>query len=446
MTLTRASVYRRALPIILANASVPLLGLIDTAILGFFGQTQDLAALAIATVLFNMLFWAFGFLRMSTTGFIAQTLANDDEGRQTLFIRAVIVALVFSFLLLLFQIPIQIIAFKLLNASQLIESIASEYFYIRIWGAPATLTFYCVCGTLIAMGKSKWLLFFQVFLNLSNACLNYIMVVFWDMGLSGLAWGTIISEFAVVCLSLIIIHFKFISFSVKGSFFIKAKQILEYREMRRFIDTNRDIFIRTFFLLCGFFWFTNHSAKLGEVVLAANQILLILISFSAFFLDGFAFVAEAEVGKQYGAGNGQQFKRAVQLTTEAAGVTAVLMASTLWLFDHQIVAMLTNIAPVAEQVFELSHFAAIYILFSFAAFQLDGIFIAATAAREMRNASIVSFSSFIASYHLLTYIDPLKGLWLSFIAYVVFRSIALGWYYPRLLNNCYSNTAAEDLS
>lgn len=427
----RSTVYRRAVPIILANASVPLLGLVDTAVLGFHAGKSDLAALAIGTTLFNLLFWNFGFLRMSTTGFIAQ--AADQPQKQTLILlRALSLATLLGVILILLHYPIGGIAFLLFQAPAEIESIAADYFAIRVFAAPATLTLYCVTGTLIGLGHSKSLLALQLTLNTLNALLNCAFVIALSYGMNGLAWGTVISEYIIAIGSLFLIHRYLFALKLPATA-AALYEFLSAAAFRRLFAVNRDIFIRTLFLLLSFFWFTNQSAQQGDTVLAANQVLLALISFSAFFLDGFAFVAEAEVGRHYSQGSIAQFRRAVRLTTEAAAIIAAALAGILWLGGDMIVGALTNLSDVQQQALAYIPYAAIYILCSFAAFQLDGIFIGTIRAKAMRNASVLSFFGFIVAYYLLTYIYPADGLWLSFVFYVVLRAVSLGWYYPGLL-------------
>lgn len=426
----RLTIYQRAVPIILANASVPLLGLVDTAILGLHAGKGDLAALAIGTTLFNLLFWNFGFLRMSTTGFIAQA-TNRQQEQTLIFFRAGGLALVIGTILVLLQYPIQYLAFLLFRAPAEVESIAASYFAVRVFAAPATLILYCVTGALIGLGKAKSLLVFQLALNGLNALLNCAFVIALDYGMTGIAWGTVISEYTVAACSLLLIHRHLFSLRLPDK--ARLSKLLSTTTLSQFASVNRDIFFRTLFLLLSFFWFINQSAQQSETVLAANQVLLALISFSAFFLDGFAFVAEAEVGRHYSQRNITKFRRAVRLTTEAAATIAAVLAAILWLADDVIISALTNIPEVQRQASAFSPFAAVYVLCSFAAFQLDGIFIGTTRAREMRNASILSFLGFIAAFYLLTYIHPTNGLWLSFIFYVVLRALSLGRYYPGLL-------------
>lgn len=446
MTLSRLDIFKRAFPIILANASVPLLSLADTAMMGYFGSVQDLAALAIVTVLFNMIFWSFGFLRMSTTGLVAQQSGFTDSSlMQETILRSLSLALLFSLALIVLQWPIKTLSFFIfdLTPNTLLQSEA--YYNIRIWGAPATLVYYCLCGILIGLGKSKWLLFFQLVLNSVNVLLNFIFVYFINLGVLGLAVGTVISEFVVTIFALLLINQNIHPILSNRSVKAFRSIVFKIKGYGTLLALNRDIFLRTLFLLLSFMWFTRQAAQLGDTVTAATQILLSIISFTAFFLDGFAFVAEAEVGKQFGHRNIQAFKRAVKYTTEAAAVTALCFALILFFFGGKVINLLTDLESVQKQANSLLPFCCAYIAISFAAFQLDGIFIGTTQAKAMRNASLISFIGFIASYYSLTYIDALSGLWLSFIGYISLRAVTLGLSYPKLLRTC-KYKAADDLS
>lgn len=425
----------RAWPIILANASVPLLGLADTAIMGHSGNTSGVAALAVATLLFNFLFWAFGFLRMSTTGFIAQASTTSDlSSVKLVLLRSLILALLIGVILILSQTLLARLSFLLFNATASVESQAQEYFLIRIFGAPATLGLYCLFGVLIGLGKSKWLLFFQLFLNLNNVLLDLLFAVVFNFGLKGIAVGTLVAEWFTFIVAIFFI-FRLILPSCLQELFYALKMILKnFYLFLPLLNTNTNIFIRTLFLLAGFFWFTNESAKLGDHVLAANHILLGIISFSAFFLDAFAFVTEAEVGRLASSSGSRRFRTVIIKTTELAGVAALFLAFLFYLWGSHIITAMTSIEQVQTQAIRFLPFAATYILCSFLAFQLDGIFIGLTLSRAMRNTSVFSFLLFIACNYLLTFVLPIYALWLSFIFYVITRALSLGYYYIKVID------------
>ncbi|BCD96702.1 multidrug resistance protein, MATE family [Marinagarivorans cellulosilyticus] len=414
----------------LANTALPLLGLIDTAIIGHWGGTTDLAALAIGSLALNVIFWNFGFLRMSTTGFIAQAEGRqDDIAKAQTLIRATVIALSFAALLLLCKTLITQTALSILAPPFDTHNAAFNYINIRLWAAPASLINYVVAGYLIGLARNRILLILQVFLNSTNALLDILLVRFFDMGIEGIAIGTVIAEYSTAILSL--------CWLAKGQAIIfqaKTTKNLWYKTaIFSLLKSNRDIWLRTLFLLAGFIGFTHFSGHYGSSQLAANHILLQIISFSAFFLDGFANVTEAYVGKAIGQKNKKVFSHIVQRTSVLACITAIALGTLLIMFGQSLIAALTDLPHIQTVALAYLPFAAVYIAVSCGAFQLDGIFIGAGASAALRNASILSTSiTFCLWLGLLPGIG-MKGLWLIFVVFVVLRSLFLGTYLPQLI-------------
>jgi MATE family multidrug resistance protein len=432
-SITRRSVLRQAWPLILANCSVPLLGLVDTAVVGNLGTLYDLGAIALGALIFSFVYWGFGFLRMGTTGFIAQAAGSGDGAEvRAVLIRSLLLALGIGVVITALQVPLGTIAFSLLSGGEQVELTARTYFEIRVWGAPATLGTFVLTGVLIGLGESKRLLLVQLFLNLLNIVLDIYLAGYLQMGARGIAIGTLIAEWLAFFFALAITIRLLIASRTDTEHWLVARRLRNRSRLLAILTANRDIMVRTVLLVFSFAWFTNQSAIYGDDVLAANHILLQLISFSAFFLDGFAFVGESLVGRAIGARNLSIFDRAIRCTTEMAFATAIVLAFVAVAFGQQMVGALTDIAQVQELAGGLLPFAAIYILLSFAAFQLDGIFIGATFTREMRNAGITSAVFFLAAWWMLASRYGVEGLWLSFIVYVIFRAVALLIYFPRL--------------
>ncbi len=434
--ITRLEVLRRAWPIILANASVPLLGLVDTAVIGNFGDIADLGAIAFGALIFSFVYWGFGFLRMSTTGFVAQASGAGDEAevRATLQ-RAFVTAGVLGVTVIALQWPIVTGALWLLDGSANVEALAADYFGIRIWAAPATLGTFALMGTLIGLGRSRTLLLLQLLLNGTNIVLDIWFAGALGWGAKGIALGTAIAEwtsFLVACL--IVLRALKARHRDDEPLFSMAR-LRDAAKFRRMLAANSDIMIRTLLLVFGFSWFIRQSSQFGDAVLAANHVLLQLVSFSAFFLDGYAFVAEAIVGESIGSRNRAQFDVAVRRSTELAGATAVLLALAILTLHAPVIAALTDIEPVRLAAHTVVPLAAIYVLCSFAAFQLDGIFIGATRTRDMRDASLLSVVIFVAVCWPLTTIGGNQGLWGAFVVYVCVRAAALLLYYPGLRNS-----------
>ncbi|MBT6028452.1 MAG: MATE family efflux transporter [Porticoccaceae bacterium] len=424
---------QKAWPIILANASVPLLGLVDTAVIGNVGSIEDLGAIAFGALIFSFVYWSFGFLRMGTTGFAAQASGSGDEQEvRAVLGRALLMAISLGLLLVLIQWPIRFIAFSLLDGSARVEAVAQDYFNIRIWGAPATLATFALMGLLIGLGQSRTLLIVQLFLNGLNIILDVWFAGILGWGASGIALGTVIAEWTTVLLAAWLVYRELNQRKLLGDDFWPRTKIMDWPALLKTASSNLDIMMRTLILVFSFGFFINQSAKFGDTILASNHILLQLILFSAFFLDGYAFVVEALVGTSIGAKRRDIFDLAVRRSTNLAIMTAIFLALAIVLFGHFAVMLLTDISAVRLAANELLPLSAIYVLFSFAAFQLDGIFIGASFTRRMRDAAVMSIVVYLFAWWALS--DPfgIEGLWGAMIVYIVARAIALLLFYPSL--------------
>ena len=424
---------QKAWPIILANASVPLLGLVDTAVIGNVGSITDLGAIAFGALIFSFVYWSFGFLRMGTTGFTAQASgAGDEQEVRAVLGRALLIAACLGMALILIQWPIGLAAFSLLDGSAPVETVAQSYFDIRIWGAPATLSTFALMGLLIGLGKSRTLLIVQLFLNGLNILLDVWFAGILGWGASGIALGTVIAEWTTVLLAGWLVYRTLNERKLLTDVFWPKAKIMDLSALLKTASANFDIMLRTLILVFSFAFFINQSAKFGDTILASNHILLQLIAFSAFFLDGYAFVVEALVGGAMGAKRRDVFDLAVRRSTVLALVTAILLALAIVMAGHVAVILMTDISSVRLAANQLLPFAALYVLFSFAAFQLDGIFIGASFTRQMRDAAALSIVVYLVAWWALS--DPfgLQGLWGAMIIYVVARAVALLLFYPPL--------------
>ncbi len=426
-------ILQQAWPLILANAAVPILGLVDTAVIGNLGSIEDLGAIAFGAMIFSFVYWGFGFLRMGTTGFVAQALGvNDQIEIRTILGRSLLMAVSLGFILIVLQWPIQTIAFAVLNGSEGVEETARAYFAIRIWGAPATLASFVGAGLLIGLGKNRLLLGLQLFLNSLNIILDILFAGGLGMGPAGIALGTVIAEWSAVVLGSWMIYRSLRGNLDSNDSFWSLQRIINREKMKVAVAANLDIMIRTLLLVFSFAFFTNQSAQFGDVVLAANHILLQTISFAAFFLDGYAFVAEALVGKAYGGNDRKAFKIAVKRTSELAIGSGILLALIVLVFGPFFISLLTDIESVGSYASGMCYLAASYILLSVAAFQLDGIFIGVSFTRQMRDAAIQSLAIFLLAWWLLVDAYAVAGLWWAMIIYVVARALCLLRYYPAI--------------
>jgi len=429
--ITYRHLLHKAWPIILANAAVPLLGLVDTAVIGNFGSLADLGAIALGALIFSFVYWSFGFLRMGTTGFAARADgAGDSLEVRAVLGRALLLAGVLGTSLIALQRPIGWLAFALLDGSDNVEAAARTYFAIRIWGAPATLAGFACMGLLIGLGRSKQLLVLQLFLNGLNVLLDVLFAGWLGLGAAGIALGTVLAEWSTLGFTAWLLGRSLRPGNAER--FWPGSRILHGPALLATLSANLNIMWRTLILVFSFAFFVNQSARFGEVVLAANHILLQLISFSAFFLDGYAFVVESLAGKARGRRDLNIFDAVVRRTTELAALSALLLALAVLLLGPIAVNVLTDLAEVRESAADMRGLAALYVLLSFAAFQLDGIFIGVSFTRAMRNAAMLSISVFIAASWLLLPEFGVTGLWLAMVLYVVARALSLLLYYPAL--------------
>ena len=405
--ITHRSILAIAVPIMISNLSTPLLGVVDT---GVIGQTPDaslIGAVALGALIFNFVFWAFGFLRMGTTGLTAQAFGADNAPEMRASIgRALLIALVIGICLIVVQWPIRELAFWLLEGSERVEQLAQSYFDTRIWAAPATLANYALLGWFIGLGKARIALLLQLVLNVSNMLLDAWFVLGLDMGVQGVAAGTVIAEYlaAVVGLAVAGQHLRII-----GGKWEKAL-LFEPGRIARTVAVNRDIMIRSLSLIFVFSWFIAQGAKLGETVLAANAVLMHFVAVSAYFLDGFAFAAEALVGKAVGAAHRAGLTQASRMTTWWAGGVALFATLVLVLFGSTFIDILTVEPGVRSVARQFLPWAAMAPLVGVWAFQLDGIFIGATRSADMRNAMLVSAAIFLVAWYVLRPLGN-HGLW-----------------------------------
>ena len=435
-----------AVPFILANAAVPTLGLVDTAVIGNTGTAADLGAIALGALLLNFIFWSFGFLRMGTTGFVALADGQGDEAEvRAATGRSLVMAVVISGLLWLLADPIEGVAFAILGAGEEVERIAAEYFRIRMWGAPASLSIFALLGVLIGLGQARTVLAVQVFLNGLNIGLDLLFAVHFEMGVQGIALGTVIAEWSTLAVGSVLVFTLLRSRHRDDEPGFPWERIRKIGSMWSNLRSNLNIMIRTLFLVFGFAWFTDHGARYGDAVLAANHVLLQFIALAAFFLDGFANVVESLAGRALGAARLDLFDVAVRRTSLLAGATALGLAVIAIGLGELGISTLTALGDVQEQAIHALPLAAIYIFLSFAAFQLDGIFIGTSRTRAMRNASVLSTGIFVGMTLPLADRFGNKGLWWAFVAYVVTRALALGAQYPSLRNSI-RPTAEEDAS
>ena len=430
------SMHRRVLtltaPIILSNLSIPLLGAVDTAVMGHLPDPAFIGGVAIGALIFSYIYWGFGFLRMGTTGLVAQAHgAGDAIELRAILGRAGLLALGLAGLLLLFQRPLGMLAFAILESTPEVESLAGTYYAIRVWGAPAALLNYVAWGWLIGVQRMRSALALSVFMNGLNIVLDLVLVVGLGHGIAGVALATLISEWSALALAAWLVM-RVLRYT-GGAW--SRERILDGERIAGLLRVNADIFIRTLCLVSAFAWFTAQGARMGNVLLAANAVLLNFQMFMAYGLDGFAHASEALIGSAVGAGDRQLLRRAVRTTTIWAFGTAALFALVYAGAGRMIIAVLTSIPEVRATAAIYLPWVAVSPLISVWSFQLDGIFIGATRTPEMRNGMLISLGLFLAAGWFLIPRMGNHGLWLAFMVFMVFRAIFLGAWYPRIARN-----------
>ncbi|AWI81950.1 MATE family efflux transporter [Parazoarcus communis] len=412
----------------LSNASTPLIGVVDTAIVGRIPDPAYIAAVALGALVFTFVFWGFGFLRMGTTGLTAQALGSGDTEELVAGLgRALLIAAVVGAALVSLQWPIREIAFALLEASDRTEGLARSYFDIRIWAAPATLANYALLGWFIGLGRTDIGLVLQLVLNLVNIALDALFVLGLGLDVRGVALGTLFAEYFAALVGLVIA----VRYMRRHGAQLRFGNLLVTERLKRTLAVNRDIMIRSLALIFVFVWFMAQGARYGDVTLAANAVLMQFVSISAYFLDGLAFAAEALVGRALGARDRAGFRAAVRVSTLWAVLVALLVSSVYFIAGPWVVDALTTDPDTRSAARIYLPWAALAPLAGVLAFQLDGIFIGATRSVEMRNAMLFSTAVFVLAWWLL---QPWgnHGLWAALYVNYVARTFSLGWYYPAL--------------
>ncbi len=416
-------------PIILSNVTVPLLGMVDTAVVGHLPDPRYIGGVAIGALIFNFVYWGFGFLRMGTTGPTAQAWGADDPAEiRAVLARALLLAFGLGAVLLLVQGPVGALAFRLLHASAGVEAEGAAYYAVRIWGAPAALANYVLLGWFFGLQDARWPLILQIFMNGLNIILDFVFVMGLGWGVEGVAAATLIAEYAALALGLLLVARRL---GMLGEGRARGR-ILDGARFRRMLAVNRDIFIRTLLLITSFALFTDRGATLGDVTLAANAVLLHLVSVSAFGLDGFAHAAEALVGGAVGRRSGADLSGAVRAAMRWGGITAVLTATAFALAGGLLIDLMTTIPEVRVMARDYLVWAVAMPLVSVWCYLYDGIFLGATRTHEMRNAALVTTALYVAALWILVPLWGNHGLWLALLCMNALRGVTLAAYYPRL--------------
>ncbi|RIA37901.1 MATE family multidrug resistance protein [Hephaestia caeni] len=431
--LTRRSIFAQAWPIMLGQTTVPLVGLVDTAVIGHTGDAAALAGVALGTTIINLIFWTFGFLRMGMTGMTAQAEGAADAAEvEAMLLRGLALGVGLGLALFALQIALIPLAFALLAGGARLDAAAQGYVAARFLGAPASLAVFAINGWLLGLGRTRAALVLQIVMNLVNIGLNVLFVWHYGMGARGVGLGTACAEWTALVVGLLIAGRYTGGLAVLGR--LRDQRLFARDAMRRLFAVNADIMIRTIALLLMFTWFTNAGARLGETTLAANQVLMQFVSVAAFVLDGFAFTAESRIGQAIGSGSAEAMRRAIRLTGEFCLAAGVAFALIFWAAGRPFIDLLTTNYEVRATAAALLPFAAIVPAIGAPAWLLDGIFIGATRGRALRNAAILATAAYVAT-DLLLRPAGVWGVWLALVLSYLYRAVALGAFLPGLLRS-----------
>ncbi len=411
----------------LSNLSVPLLGMVDTAVMGHLDHPYYMGAVAIGALIFSFVFWGFGFLRMGTTGLVAQAMgaANTREADHILF-RGIIIALVLSVIVLLLQPAIAWLSFTIIEASNEVESNASLYFGIRIWSTPAVLVTYVVVGWFLGRQNARIPLIITVAVNLTNIVLDIVFVIGLSMTIEGVAWASVIADYVGLGLAS---YFTWTTL-LRDKVDLSKPLLFERHAMIKMFSVNHTIFVRTLCLVFTLAFFTAKGAEFGDTILAANAILLNFQTLMAYVLDAFAHAAEALVGHDIGQKNPQSLNQTVNAITIWSLLFASLFSLIYWLGGSLIIAAMSDIEAVRQAAHQYLPWLIFLPLISVWSFTYDGIFVGATRTRAMRDSMIfATFFVFLPSWYLLQFMGN-HGLWLALCLFLAARGISLGiiWY------------------
>lgn len=424
-------ILRLAVPNILSGLTVPLVGLVDMYLMGQQSSQLYMGAVALGSVIFNIVYWNFNFLRVSVSGLTAQSVGeqNQNESTQVLY-RALFVAIVGSLLLLLGQGVVERVSFLLLDGSPEVKSLASDYFYVRIWAAPAAIALLVFSGWFVGMQNSLYPMWIAVWVNIVNVVASYLLVNRWGMQARGVALGSVIAQYSGLLLCCILFLRKY---TWVFSYF-SIKEMFVAGRFKKFTNVSGDIFLRTLLIIAVFTFFTSSSAGLGNGILAANGILIQFLYFYSYFSDGFAIAAEALVGKFYGAKDKLMLNKSVKYIFLWELCIAILFTLVLISQGENILRLFTQNAEVLAIAKEFLIWLYFLPLVGFGTFLLDGIYIGVTASRQMLLTMLVStaFFFFLPYYLLLPHVGS-HAIWISMLLFMLCRSVLQAAWLKRVI-------------
>jgi len=423
-------ILKLSIPIFFANLAIPMVGIIDTGLMGNLGNLSYLSATSVAANLFSMIFWSFGFLRMGTVGLVSQAYGREDYSEVfNIILRNLIFVLVISLIIISLQGYIYKLSLNIFGLSETTEKFYQDYFQIRIWSAPGELTLYIITGLFVGLQKTKISSLAVGLFSILNIILSIILVSKFDLNIKGVAYGTLLSAL-LISISFLLYTFWYLNRMSKIK--IKFDELINLKKIKNIFNININIFIRTILLTFSFLWFTYLGSQIGEDYIAANAILINLVFLSAFILDAYAFSTEGMVGYSLGKKDINLFKKIVQNSFILSSITGLIISIIYFLINNFVIELMSDI----EEIRNLSSSYAVWLiiipLISSFCFQFDGIFIGVSQTKELRNAMIFSVFCYLAISIFLTDLMGNTGVWISLCVFMILRALSLYYYMDRI--------------
>lgn len=416
-------ILRLAIPNIISNITIPLLGLVDMILMGHLSSASYIGAIALGGTIFSVLYSFFSFLRAGTTGFTAQALGSNNKTEiiYSLY-RSLCIGIPIIILILSLQIPIAKISNILLDGSNEVKSLAIEYFYVRIWAAPANILLYCLNGWFVGMQNTKIPMLIAILINIMNIILSIFFVIILKQNVTGVALGTVIAQYCGLTLAIILLIKRYKSYFIR----IERSILLDFGKIKHFFKVNTDLMIRSFLLIISIAFFTNQSAKLGDNIFAINMIILQSFYIFSYFTDGFAYAGEALVGKFIGSNDRNKLVRSINLLLVWGFSISIPFTILYALFPATFVKIISTNPNILLEIEPYYIYMIVIPIITFAAFIWDGIYIGATASKAIRNTMIISsVFVFLPSWYFLTPRFENHGLWIAFLCFMITRSIVM---------------------
>lgn len=423
------NILRLAIPNIISNITVPLLSMVDMAIVGHLSLEVYIGAIATVSIIFNFMYWSFSFLRMGTSGFTAQAYGADDKKEiATILLRSLLIATVASLFIIVFQNIIFDFAFKLINASSEVRLYAGIYFHIYVWAAPAVLGMYAFSGWFIGMQDARTPMYIAITINVLNIILSLIFVYVLKMNIEGVALATTISQVLGFLIAFVAWYFKYKEVRLNFNF----ERVKNIGEFIPFFRVNSDIFLRTMLLIGVTTFFTSSSARMGNTTLAANALLMQLFTLFSYIMDGFAYSAEALTGRYIGQKKFKLLSTLIKYLFFWGVILAVFFTCVYGLFTDSILQLLTDKQDVIIACKEYQIWVLLIPIAGFSAFLWDGIFIGATASKQMRNSMFAATVCFFIIYYAFYQTWGNDALWFAFITYLGMRGVMQTFLYRKI--------------